>query len=390
MKHRFVSKKYWKERPNAMGASNAKAKAFNDVINLSLGDPDLTTDRVIIDSAYQDALAGHTKYTEFRGDPELRAEISRFYKEEYDMDVADSEILVTAAGTVAMYLTMQAILDDGDEVILQAPYFTPYPDQVRMAGGVPVELPTYEEENFQISVERLESLITERTKAIVLNTPSNPTGSCLTLDTMKKIAAVAEKYDLIVVADDIYTVFSYQNPFIPFASLPGMRERTVTINTTSKNFTMTGWRVGCIVAPDYLINVLNDININVMFTTPDPCQRAAIAAYRHRHEFQPAMVEEYKKRVYYAAERINGLRNMHVLYPPKGAFYMFINIKDTGLTSAEAADRILDEAHVLLLPGTAFGECGEGFLRASCTVNCDVLGEAFDRIGQMDLFNPDK
>lgn len=153
---------------------------------------------------------------------------------------------------------------------------------------------------------------------------------------------------------------------------------------------MTGWRVGCIVAPDYLINVLNDININVMFTTPDPCQRAAIAAYRHRHEFQPAMVEEYKKRVYYAAERINGLRNMHVLYPPKGAFYMFINIKDTGLTSAEAADRILDEAHVLLLPGTAFGECGEGFLRASCTVNCDVLGEAFDRIGQMDLFNPDK
>ncbi|MBQ6582362.1 MAG: aminotransferase class I/II-fold pyridoxal phosphate-dependent enzyme [Mogibacterium sp.] len=389
MKHKYLSKRYWKDNSTPMGASNAKAKEYNDVINLSLGDPDIVTDRMIIERAYRDALAGHTKYTEFRGDPELRAAISKFYKEEYDMDVADDEIFVTAGGCVAMYLVMEAILDDGDEVILQSPFFTPYPQQVKLARGIPVELPTYEEEDWQVSTERLESLITERTKAIVINSPSNPTGSCLSLETMKEIARIVEKYDLIVVCDDIYTAFSYQNPFIPFASLPGMRERCLIINTVSKNFTMTGWRIGNIIAPSFLIKVIQAINENLVFTAPAPNQRAAIEAYEKRHEFQPAMVEEYRKRVFYAAERINSLRNMHVIYPPKGSFYLFINIKDTGLSSVEVADLILDQAHVLMLPGIAFGGCGEGFLRIACTVDCETLGEVFDRVGKMDLFNPE-
>ena len=388
MKHKFLSKRYWKDNSTPMGASNAKAKQFNDVINLSLGDPDLITDRSVIERAYQDALAGHTKYTEFRGDPELRATVAKFYKEEYDMDVADEEIFICAGGCVAMYLVMEAILDDGDEVILQSPYFTPYPQQVGLARGIPVELPTYEEEDWQVSTERLEALITERTKAIVINTPSNPTGNCLTLETMKEIARIVEKHDLIVVCDDIYTAFSYQNPFIPFASLPGMRERSIIINSVSKNFTMTGWRIGNIIAPDYLIRVIQAINENVVFTAPAPNQRAAIAAYENRKEFQPAMVAEYRKRAYYAAERINALKNMHVIYPPKGSFYLFIDIKDTGLTSMEVADLILEQAHVLMLPGNAFGTCGEGFLRIACTVGCEELGEAFDRVGRMELFNP--
>ena len=231
---------------------------------------------------------------------------------------------------------------------------------------------------------------TERTKASVLNTPSNPTGSCLTVETMEKIAAIAEKYDLLVVCDDIYTAFSYQNPFVPFASLPGMRKRTIIINTVSKNFTMTGWRVGNIIAPAEFIKVMTDVNVNVAFTVAAPTQRAALAAYRTYKDFQPAMVDEYKKRVFYAAERINALNKMHVLYPPKGAFYLFINIQDTGLTSMEVAEKILDEAHVLTLPGNAFGDCGEGFLRIACTCDCEELGKAFDRIGAMDLFNPNK
>lgn len=156
----------------------------------------------------------HTKYTEFRGDPELRQEISKFYKEEYNMDVADEEIFVCTSACEGMYLVMESILDDGDEVIVQAPYFTPYPQQIELARGIPVELPTYEEEDFQIDVDRLESLITERTKALLINSPSNPTGNCLSVETMQKIAAIAEKYDLIVVADDIYTAFSYQSPFV--------------------------------------------------------------------------------------------------------------------------------------------------------------------------------
>ena len=385
MKHRFVAKRYWKDQSTAMGKSDEMAKSFNDVINLSLGDPDLITDRLIIDKSYEDARAGHTKYTDFRGDPELRAEICKYYKEEYDMDVKDEEVFVCASACLGMYLALEAIVDDGDEVILQAPFFTPYPQQVELARGIPVELPTYEEEDFQINIERLESLITERTKALVINSPSNPTGNCLTVETMEKIAEIAARHDLIVIADDIYTAFSYQNPFVPFGSLPGMKERTIILNSFSKNFTMTGWRVGNIIAPDYIIKVIQQINENVVFTAPSISQRAAIHALRHRAEVQPPMVEEYRKRMFYAAERINQIPKLSVIYPPKGSFYLFMNIKETGLSSVEAADRILEEAHVLMLPGDAFGTCGEGYVRIACTVNVDTLKEAFDRIEKIQF-----
>lgn len=385
MKHKFIAKRYWKDGSTAMGKSDEMAKSFDDCINLSLGDPDLITHDIIIDSAFKDAKAGHTKYTDFRGDPELREEICRYYKEEYDMDVKDEEVFVCASACLGMYLALEAVVDDGDEVILQAPFFTPYPQQVELARGIPVELPTYEEEDFQINIERLESLITERTKAIVINSPSNPTGNCLTVETMEKIAAIAEKYDLLVIADDIYTSFSYQSEFVPFGSLPGMRDRTIILNSFSKNFTMTGWRVGNIIAPDYIIRTIQQINENVVFTAPSISQRAAIAALRNRKTVQPPMVEEYRKRMFYAAERVNEIPKMHVIYPPKGSFYLFINIKDTGLTSEEAAEKILKDAHVLMLPGNAFGDCGEGYLRIACTVNCDVLGEAFDRIAKIDF-----
>lgn len=380
MKHKFIAKRYWKDQSTAMGQSDVLAKSFDDVIDLSLGDPDLTTDIRIINAAFEDTKAGHTKYTDFRGDPELRQEICKFYKEEYNMDVADEEVFVAASGCLAMYLVLEAIVDDGDEVILQAPFFTPYPQQVELARGIPIELPTYEEEDFQINIERLEGLITERTKALVINSPSNPTGNCLTVETMEKIAEIAEKYDLIVISDDIYTAFSYQNPFVPFASLPGMQERTIIINSFSKNFTMTGWRVGNIIAPDYIIKIVQQINENVVFTAPSMSQRAAIFALQHRDEVQPSMIEEYRKRMFYAAERINEIPKISVIYPPKGSFYLFINIKETGLSSVDAADMILREAHVLTLPGNAFGECGEGYVRIACTVNVDTLKEAFDRI----------
>lgn len=380
MKHKFIAKRYWKDQSTAMGQSDVLAKSFDDVIDLSLGDPDITTDFSIIDAAFADAKLGHTKYTDFRGDPELRREIIRFYKEEYDMDIEDEEIFVAASGCLAMYLVLEAILDDGDEVILQAPFFTPYPQQVELARGIPVELPTYEEEDFQIDVDRLESLINERTKALVINSPSNPTGSCLTVETMEKIAAIAEKHDLIVVSDDIYTAFSYQNPFVPFASLPGMKERTIIINSFSKNFTMTGWRVGNIVAPDYIIKIVQQINENVVFTAPSISQRAAIYALQHRDEIQPPMIAEYKKRMFYAADRITQIPKISVIDPPKGSFYLFINIRGTGLSSVDAADMLLREAHVLTLPGNAFGDCGEGYVRIACTVNVDALKEAFDRI----------
>ncbi len=390
MKNKYIAKHLWKDKTTAMSGADVVAASFNDCINLSLGDPDFTTDQRIIDAAFKDASNGYTKYPNFQGDPELRQEIINFYKEEYGVELEDSEVLVTASGSAAMYIAMATLLDKGDEVILQGPFFSPYPQQVELNGGVPIELPTYEEEDFQVSPERLESLITPRTKAVVINSPSNPTGNCMTEETMKKIAEIAIKHDLIVVSDEIYTSFSYQHPFQPIITIPGMRERTITINSFSKNFIMCGWRVGNTIAPPEITKAMIRVSENIVFTAPSISQRAALHGLRMRKEIQPPIVEEFKSRMFYAAERINGLKNMHVLYPPKGSFYLWINIKDTGLTSTEVSDLILKEAHVLMLPGIAFGNCGEGFLRLACTVGIDKLGEAFDRIAKIDMFNPSK
>lgn len=380
MKHKYISKRYWNDHETAMGRSDVAAQSFDDVIDLSLGDPDMTTPEAIIESAFRDARAGHTKYTNFQGDPELIDAVREYYAEEFNMNVSYDEVFICASGCLGMYLALEAILDDGDEVIMQAPFFTPYPQQIELARGVPIELPTYEEEDFQVDVERLESLITDRTKALIINSPNNPTGNCLTVETMHRIAEIAEKHDLIVISDEIYTAYSFQHDFVPFSSIPGMKERAITINSFSKNFIMTGWRVGNIVAPNYIIKIIQQINENVVFTAPSISQRAGIYALKHRQEIQPEIIDEFRRRVDYAAKRINEIPNIHVLTPPKGSFYLFINIKDTGMTSEEAADYILKGAHVLTLPGNAFGECGEGFIRIACTVKVETLKEAFDRM----------
>ncbi|NBI07785.1 pyridoxal phosphate-dependent aminotransferase [Senegalia massiliensis] len=385
MKHKFIAKRYWKDITTPMGQSDVLAASFDDVINLSLGDPDLITDDLIIDNSMKDAKAGHTKYTDFRGDPELRKEIIKTYKKDYNIDFKDEEIMVVASGCLAMYLVLEAIIDDGDEVIIHSPFFTPYPQQVELARGIPVFLDTLEEEDFQINIERLESLITERTKALIINTPNNPTGTCFTRSTLEDIAYIAKKYDLVIISDEIYGAYSYQNPFIPMVTIDDMKERTITINSFSKDYTMTGWRIGHVLAPDYIIKTIQQINENVVFTAPSISQRGAIYALRNREKIQPPMIKEYRDRIFYAYERINKIPNMSVL-SPKGTFYLFVNIKETGLSSTEVSDRILKKAHVLVLPGIAFGEAGEGYVRIACTVGIEKLKEAFDRIEKMKLF----
>ncbi|HBH12650.1 MAG TPA: aspartate aminotransferase [Clostridiales bacterium] len=386
MMHRFISKRYWIDQSTPMGKVDDLSKGFDDVINLSLGDPDIITDDLIIEQSFKDVKAGHTKYTDFRGDPELRAEILKTYQEDHSVVLDDTEIMVVASGCLAMYLVLEAILDDGDEVIVHAPYFTPYMQQIALARGIPIVLDTLEEEDFQINVERLEALITERTKAIIVNTPNNPSGACFARETMEKVAQLAIKHDLIIIADDIYGAYSFSEPFIPMITVEGVRDRTITINSFSKDYAMTGWRIGNIIAPDYIIRIIQQINENVVFTAPSISQRAAIYALRNRQIIQPGLIAEYKKRVVYAADRINNIPNISVL-SPKGTFYLFVNIKKTGLTSMEASDAILKEAHVLTIPGNAFGKCGEGYVRIACTVGIEKLKMAFDRISQMDIFS---
>ena len=202
---------------------------------------------------------------------------------------------------------------------------------------------------------------------------------------MEAIAKIVEKYDLLVISDDIYTKFSFSEPFIPFTSLPGMRDRTITVGSFSKDYAMTGWRIGYILARPEFIRVVKDINENNVFTAPSISQRAALHGIALRDEIQPPMIEEFKTRVFAAYDRITQLKNISVL-APKGTFYLFPNITATGLSSAEVADRILKEAHVLVLPGNAFGDAGEGYIRIAVTVGVDKINEAFDRIAKMDIF----
>ena len=385
MEHRFIAKKYWEETENVFGTIAEKIKDIDDCINFSIGDPDLTTNAAITEAAFKDALNGHTKYTHIRGYVELRDEIRKFYAEEYNMDVKDQEVMVIASGLFGMYMTLQAVLDPGDEVLILTPSFSSYFGQVKMAGGVPIQVPTYEEEDFQINMERLESFVTPKTKVIIVNSPSNPTGNCLSKRTMEGIAEFAKKYDLLVVADDIYTSFSFQNKFEPIASIPGMRERTVIINSFSKNFLMTGWRIGSVIAPEYIIRVMAELNECVVFSAPAVSQRAALYALQNRKTIQPPIIEEYKKRMEYSAQRINQIPWMKVIAPPKGSFYLFINVKELGMSSQDVCSMILEKAHVLFLPGNLFGDCGEGYIRMACTVGEDKIKEAFDRIEKIEL-----
>lgn len=385
MKDPHISKRYWNSISTPMGESSGFLSMYDDIINFSLGDPDVTTDVRIIEKAFEDAKNGHTHYTDFYGMMELREAIKDYYKEDFNYEISVDEIMITTSGCHAMWLVLEAILDDGDEVIIPSPFFTPYPQQVELARGIPVLLELKESDDYQIDVEVLKSLINNRTKAIVLNTPNNPTGSCLTKETMLEIAKVAEEHDLVVIADDIYTKFSFSAPFIPFTSLPGMRERTITIGSFSKDYAMAGWRIGYILAKPRTINIVKDINENNVFTAPSISQRAALHALALRKVVQPPMIDKFRKRVFAAYDRIQQLNNISVP-SPKGTFYLFPNITKTGLSSTEVADKILKEAHILVLPGNAFGPNGEGYIRIAVTVGLDQINEAFDRIAKMDIF----
>ncbi len=385
MKNPYIAKRYWDADESQLAASADLAVSMDDLINFTIGDPDIITDERIIQGAFEDAKAGYTRYTESVGLKELREEIAKYYKDEYDHQVGLDEIMVTTSACQGMWLVLEAILDEGDEVIIPSPYFPPYSDQVKLAGGVSVYLPLHEEEDYQLNVEKMEQLITKKTKAVIINTPNNPIGSCLSRDTLEKIGEMVKKHDILIIADDIYTIYSYEAPFIPTATLPGLSERTITLGSFSKDYAMTGWRIGYIVAIPEFIKVIKGINENNVYSAPSISQRAAIHALRLRKEIQPGLLQEFKKRTYYAYERLNRLNRVHLM-EPKGTFYLFPNIKETGLTSAQVAEKLLKEAHVAVVPGSAFGPGGEGYLRIAVTLGIEKMAEAFDRIDEMDIF----
>lgn len=382
---RLVSSRYAGGNVTALGAVAALSDRPADLIDFSIGDPDLTTDGRVIDAAALDAHAGHTHYTPVFGDVELRRAIVEFYRERYGHDRPLSDVMITTSACHAMWLVFEAILDDGDEVIIPEPCFAPYPHQVRLARGVPVFLPTQESDGFQPDPARLEATITDRTRAILINTPNNPTGACLSAATMAAIADIAERHDLLVVADDIYTIYTYEAPFVPFTTLPGMAERTITLNSFSKDFVMTGWRLGNVVAPAPIVTAMKDINENCVFTAPSVSQRAALAALRLRDDIWPALTDLYRGRIMTAYDEVCATPNMRALRP-QGSIYLWVNVADTGLPAAEVNARMFRDAHVLAVPGEAFGPSGAGYLRLAVTVDEATIREAFGRLRALDIF----
>ena len=384
MSERFISDLQKGQELGMLSKTEELLARYDDIIDLSVGDPDMTTPAPIIEASYRDSLAGHTHYTAFRGDPELRAEVVNFYKEEYDVDIADENVFVVTSANLAMFVALFATLDPGDEVLYPDPCFPVYTEQIRMCRGKAVAVPTYEEERFRFNPQRAREYVTDRTKALIINSPNNPTGACMTVADMQEIAACAEEFDLLVIADDIYTSMSYETPFVPFMSLPGMQDRTITINSASKNFVMTGYRIGWMVASAALTDALRKANDVMVFTAPAPSQRAALFALKHRHEVMPPVLEEFRRRVFKTAELIQSIPKLSVR-PPTGTFYLFVNIKETGLTSEEFAYKVLEDAHVLMLSGTAFGAAGEGYVRIACTRSVEDLTEAMERIRRIDF-----
>ena len=385
MKNSYIAKRYWNLKASLIGQKADPSLLYHDLIDFSIGDPDLNTDNRIIEMAFNDALNGYTHYTESIGRLELREKLVKYYKERFGFDINIEDLMITTSACHAMTLALEATLDDGDEVIIPTPHFGLYTHQVELARGIPVFVETYEEENFQINIDRLRSKITNRTKGIILNTPNNPTGACISRENLEQIASIAREYDLLIFADDIYTIFSYGEPFVPIATLKDMKARTITIGSFSKDYCMTGWRIGYILANPDLIFVVGNINDNIIYSAPTISQQAAIHALDMRDIIQPGLVEEFRNRIFYAYERLKSLKNLSIL-SPMGTFYLFPSIKATGLSSEEVARRLLEEAHVLVIPGNAFGELGEGHLRLSCTLSIDKMKEAFDRMEKMEIF----
>lgn len=378
----YIAKRFQNDGGTGLTLNTAALEKYSDIIDLSIGDTDFTTDEAIIAAAFRDARAGHTHYGAPRGDAELIAACCKAWEEDFGQKLDRDHVIVTASSCMGMALSMMAILDPGDEVIVFAPYFSMYRKQVELAGGVCVEVPTYAEENYAIDAARLRAAITPKTKAIIFNNPTNPSGMAYDKAALNLIADVAKEYDLLVAADEIYTTYLFEGSYVPMRTLPGMAERTITLNSFSKNYLMTGWRVGVLIAEPELLSVVVKLAGAYIYTAPSISQRAAIEALKNRARIRETYVNAYRDRIFYSADRIEKIPYLS-LVRPKGTFYLFPGVEKTGLSAPEFCDALLERAHVLVTPGDAFGVTGKGHFRIACTVGIDKLKEAFDRMEKL-------
>ncbi len=354
------------------------AATMDDVISLGIGEPDFTSPAGVIQAGIEALKHGETHYTSNNGLIELREAISKYINRLYGIEYDPvHELLVAVGVSEAMYLAITATINPGDEVIIPEPCFVSYMPEVVFAGGVPVMVPTYFEQNFQVAPADIEKAITPRTKAILLGYPNNPTGAVLSRDRMLEIAKIAEKHDLLIISDEIYDRLVYGIPHIQFATLPNMRERTIVLGGFSKSHAMTGWRIGYAAASNGIIDAMRRVHQYTIMSAPTVAQYAALKALEHEEEVQ-AMVAEYDRR---RKLLVNGLNQLGLdCFEPRGAFYAFPRIKASGMDENTFSEKLLYEEKVAMVPGSAFGVSGEGFVRACYATSYEKIEEALERL----------
>jgi aminotransferase len=352
---------------------------MKDAISLGVGEPDFDTPWHIRDEGIYSLEKGRTFYTSNAGLKELKIEIVKYLNRHYNLEYDyNHEVLVTVGGSEAIDIAMRAMIDPGDEVLIPQPSYVSYLPCAVLANGTPVVIELKEENQFRLTKEELEAAITPKTKLLVLPFPNNPTGAIMDRDDLEAIAKVVKKHDLFVLSDEIYSALTYQDEHISIASLPGMKERTIVINGFSKSHAMTGWRLGYACGPSVIIEQMLKIHQFAIMCAPTTSQYAAVEALRNGDEDVVQMCEEYNGRRRYLMHRFSemGLQ----CFEPYGAFYMFPSIQEFKMTSEEFATEFLKEEKVAVVPGTAFGACGEGFLRISYAYSLENLKEALDRM----------
>ncbi len=372
-----ISKKVADMPPSGIRKFFDIVSEMKDAISLGVGEPDFVTPWHIREAGIYSLEKGYTYYTSNSGLMELRKEICNYAKK-FDLSYETDEVLLTVGGSEGVDVAMRAIIEPGDEVLVPEPSFVCYKPCVTLAGGVPVTIQTKAENAFKLKKEEVLEKITPKTKLLVLSYPNNPTGAIMSREDLEEIAEVVREHNIMVLSDEIYAELTYGGKHCSIASLPDMKDRTIIINGFSKAYAMTGWRLGYTLANKHITKAMTKIHQYGIMSAPTAAQFAAIEALHNGEESIAAMREQYDYRRKIITEGFNSMGL--TCFSPLGAFYIFPSIKSTGMTSDEFCETLLKEQKVALVPGTAFGECGEGFVRVSYAYGIDRINEAMDRI----------
>ncbi len=381
MSSHYLSDKVQEIQPSGIRKFFDLASKMENVISLGVGEPDFVTPWNVIEASYHSLEQGYTAYTANAGLLELRQEISLYLNQYFSVEYnPENQLIVTVGASQAFDIALRAVVNPGEEVIIVEPCFVAYESTVRLAGGIPVTVSASSENGFKVTADQLEEAITDKTKAIIICSPNNPTGTVLTKSELEAIAKVVIKHDLLVISDEIYAELSYDEKAVSMAAIEGLYDRTILISGFSKSFAMTGWRLGYAAGPVDIVQAMTKIHQYTIMCAPTMAQHGALEALRNGRGSVEEMTMSYRHRRNFVVKALNEMGlECHL---PGGAFYVFPSIKKTGMTSEEFAERLLEEEQVAVVPGHVFGESGEGYIRCSYATSIKQLDQAMKRMSK--------